>query len=605
MSQDARTTGLLGYSGMKIPVRAATTAAITLSGEQTIDGVACVTGDRVLVKDQASGAANGIYVVDTGSWELAKDADGSYDYVSGTLVPVSAGTVSARAVYMLTTTGTITPGTTSLTFAAMGLFATPVPIASGGTGSTTANAALTALTATRAETGGAAIPALTILRRTTYPEDFGAVGDGSTDDKTALTNWINAIIADSSFVGRMQNKVYATSGALPNITASGVHIYGTGPSTSHDVGTTYNGTTIKAITNSGFTILTVAPTEGASAQRLDSVVLDGIGFLGNSLAAKNLLIKGVRRGVFNVYTEEATTSGVELDVSTTLGESTDTQQNIFNIDGRQVLNNAPSLRLKGSATANVSFNDFQNVTIVHKDELGIISENADNNRWGTVRVFRAAGGSATNSVEWRGGSSAAVATRDEYINLLSTTVAAIAKGTGTYTVGATNIRVENLDYTNSTPTPTVETGTSVWVHGQRSGTWTPALTFATPGNQSIAYTTQIGRYVRTGRLVAAEFVVVTSTFTHTTAAGNLSITGLPFTSSTVSSMEWRGTVSWQGITKANYTEVVPSVGSASSDIQFSASGSAQSRSSIAFGDVPTGGTVILSGTVVYETDAAP
>ena len=145
MSEIARTTGLVGYSGMKVPVRAATTAAITLSGEQTIDGIACVDGDRVLVKDQASGVNNGIYVVDTGTWERASDADGAYDFVSGSLVPIAAGTVSARAVYMLTTTGTITPGTTSLTFAAMGLLAAPVPIASGGTGQITAALARTAL----------------------------------------------------------------------------------------------------------------------------------------------------------------------------------------------------------------------------------------------------------------------------------------------------------------------------------------------------------------------------------------------------------------------------------------------------------------------------
>lgn len=145
MSENSRTTGLVGFAGCKVPVRVATTAAITLSGEQTIDGVAVVTDDRVLVKDQASGVDNGIYVADTGAWARSADADGSYDFVSGSLVPVSAGTVSARAVYMLTTTGTITPGTTSLTFAAMGLFATPVPIASGGTGAITAGAARTAL----------------------------------------------------------------------------------------------------------------------------------------------------------------------------------------------------------------------------------------------------------------------------------------------------------------------------------------------------------------------------------------------------------------------------------------------------------------------------
>lgn len=61
------------------------------------------------------------------------------------------------------------------------------------------------------------------------------------------------------------------------------------------------------------------------------------------------------------------------------------------------------------------------------------------------------------------------------------------------------------------------------------GTWTPTLTFATPGNLSVAYTTQSGQYTKIGRRVSVEAVIITSTFTHTTASGQLQITGLPFT----------------------------------------------------------------------------
>lgn len=49
-------------------VRVATTGAITLSGLQTIDGISLAVNDRVLVKNQAVGAANGIYLVRTGAW---------------------------------------------------------------------------------------------------------------------------------------------------------------------------------------------------------------------------------------------------------------------------------------------------------------------------------------------------------------------------------------------------------------------------------------------------------------------------------------------------------------------------------------------------------
>jgi len=52
---------------MKASVRVATTADITLSGTQTIDGVAVIAGDRVLVKNQNTATENGIYVVAAGS----------------------------------------------------------------------------------------------------------------------------------------------------------------------------------------------------------------------------------------------------------------------------------------------------------------------------------------------------------------------------------------------------------------------------------------------------------------------------------------------------------------------------------------------------------
>src|SRR5258708_27640874 len=84
---------------IKAPCRAATTGAITFSGEQTIDGVACVTGDRALVKDQASAISNGIYTVSTGAWTRAPDFDGNRDVVTGTFVFITNGAANAGAFY--------------------------------------------------------------------------------------------------------------------------------------------------------------------------------------------------------------------------------------------------------------------------------------------------------------------------------------------------------------------------------------------------------------------------------------------------------------------------------------------------------------------------
>lgn len=101
---------------LKAPARAATTAAITLSGTQTIDGVSLIAGDRVLVKDQASAPTNGIYVVAAGAWARATDADSNAEVVPGLTLFVNEGTVNGDKQFSLTTNGPITLGTTNLVF---------------------------------------------------------------------------------------------------------------------------------------------------------------------------------------------------------------------------------------------------------------------------------------------------------------------------------------------------------------------------------------------------------------------------------------------------------------------------------------------------------
>lgn len=129
------------------------------------------------------------------------------------------------------------------------------------------------------------------------------------------------------------------------------------------------------------------------------------------------------------------------------------------------------------------------------------------------------------------------------------------------------------------------------------GTWTPTLTFATPGDLSVAYSTRVGNYTKIGRLVTIVISITTSTFTHTTASGALSITGLPFTS--FAGDTCRGSCLWQGITKANYTDVALIVTAGSAAMSASISGSGQTAQQITAADMPTGGTVRFSGTLFY------
>jgi hypothetical protein len=96
-------------------VACATTANITLSGAQTIDGHAAVAGERVLVKNQTLAANNGVYVVAAGAWSRATDMD-AWSEVPGAWVTVTNGTVNAGKTFACTSLAGGTLGTTDITW---------------------------------------------------------------------------------------------------------------------------------------------------------------------------------------------------------------------------------------------------------------------------------------------------------------------------------------------------------------------------------------------------------------------------------------------------------------------------------------------------------
>lgn len=114
--------------GIKAPVRVATTANITLSGLQTIDGVTVVADERVLVKDQTSGVDNGVYRAASSTWQRDVDFDGANDVKCGTLVYVTSGTTN-KGFWAVTTSDSITIGTTSIAFARARMQQEMLPIA--------------------------------------------------------------------------------------------------------------------------------------------------------------------------------------------------------------------------------------------------------------------------------------------------------------------------------------------------------------------------------------------------------------------------------------------------------------------------------------------
>lgn len=114
--QDAATKAYVDAIAQGLNVKAsvlvATTANITLSGEQTIDGF-LTSASRVLVKNQSTASQNGIYVSAAGSWSRSTDADTGTELESA-FVFVEEGTVNDNTGWVQTTNPPITIGSTSI-----------------------------------------------------------------------------------------------------------------------------------------------------------------------------------------------------------------------------------------------------------------------------------------------------------------------------------------------------------------------------------------------------------------------------------------------------------------------------------------------------------
>jgi hypothetical protein len=207
-------------------VRVATTGPQTLATDfengDTIDGVTLVTGDRVLIKDQAAGADNGVYVVQaSGAPVRATDFDGSGEVVGGATFWVNEGSTNVDTQWSLTTNDVITVGSTSLSFSQ-----------SGATTGVTAGAGLT---------------------------KTGSVIDVITADSTRIVVNANDIDLGQPTIGG--------SGAGSGITKVTVDVYGrvtnTGTATPGDIGAQTADATLTALAGyntNGLLVQTAADT---------------------------------------------------------------------------------------------------------------------------------------------------------------------------------------------------------------------------------------------------------------------------------------------------------------------------------------------------------
>lgn len=128
------------------------------------------------------------------------------------------------------------------------------------------------------------------------------------------------------------------------------------------------------------------------------------------------------------------------------------------------------------------------------------------------------------------------------------------------------------------------------------GTWVPVLTCGVPGDLTVAYSTQLGFWVKRDRNALLIFNIATSTFTRSTASGGVIISGNPFTSASLGQVH-KGSLAWSGVTKASMTDACCNVNANASNITLQMMGSGQALAGVAITDMPSAGTVQLLGQI--------
>lgn len=138
-----------------------------------------------------------------------------------------------------------------------------------------------------------------------------------------------------------------------------------------------------------------------------------------------------------------------------------------------------------------------------------------------------------------------------------------------------------------------------------SGLFTPDFQFA-GGNGDLvkvfaAGNGQIGLFQRAGNLVTVTLRLITTTWTYTTAAGNLRIIGLPYAKNLETPIlaDMYGAMGFGGITKAGYTNFSLISSNGASFANIVASGSGQASVLVTAADMPSGTQQTIVGTLTY------
>ena len=304
--------------------------------------------------------------------------------------------------------------------------------------------------------------------------DFGAAGNGTTDDTAAIQAAIDAAKASNGGVVFLPPGIYPISVELL-IDSSNVLLLGSGADTDHTQSPLLGqaSTQLRWTGAAGGTMVRLTSPQGATNQKMVGGGVGKIAFDANGLAATGLKIESRQGAAFSeLYFNEFSTVGIDVGVVTTLGDATDTQRCLFErVDVRAAsAANGIGIRLSGSSAGNPSFNYFRSIDIRHQDGTGIECGNSDNNLFENIRIFRGSSGSAVGLLLKAGATAVETCRANYFVHLNATNGGVKAEGTPTAAVASYDNHILFYDKDNNSPDPVIETDAMLYWQGS-DGAW--------------------------------------------------------------------------------------------------------------------------------------
>ncbi len=300
---------------------------------------------------------------------------------------------------------------------------------------------------------------------------FGAKGDGTTDDATAINA---AITAASATVGPCEvyipPGVYIANSVINMLDKPNVTLRGAGGSNDPYAGAPTNGTVIKRGSGAG-TVLSVGSTASSTRSVQNGKVLD-LAIDGNNAAATGLLVTSAYGWEFrNVHVRECTSVAIKL-TTVDLSALEDTQNcNFKNITVRQVNASTGDGIICDSGAAglgNTSANQFENIIIDHTGGIGLKLVDCDTNTFAQVLINRPSGAGVGLDILGSNHASSGHARENIFFHLQPGAGGVTSRGTGTYSQPPKNNVIYGYSLGNSSAVPTVEAGSRLtWYYYEK------------------------------------------------------------------------------------------------------------------------------------------